>query len=87
MMLSRYVMPPTWLMLGLGLGLGLGLWLGFQLGLGFGLEWMPPTLNASMFSRHPLAERSRAASLPLTRLERTEPQMKRSSRATPGRRG
>ena len=43
--------------------------------------------KASMFSRQPRAERSRAASLPLTRLERTEPQMKRSSRATPGVRG
>ena len=44
---------------------------------------IPPTLNASMFSRHPLAESARAASLPLTRFESTEPQMKRSSRATP----
>ena len=50
--------------------------------------WSPRVVyKASMFSRQPRAERSRAASLPLTRLERTEPQMKRSSRATPGVRG
>lgn len=52
-----------------------------------GLEFGRVAYKASMFSRHPRAERSRAASLPLTRLDRTEPQMKRSSRATPGGEG
>ena len=44
---------------------------------------MPPTLKASMFCSQPRLDSLYAPSKPCTRLESTEPQMKRSSRGTP----